>query len=145
MRIVYIRSASGKEKLIPALYGANPQQVMAAPVTAIIAYDLKFYDQLPRLFPHMDFRSMYVGNEPLAEHAAFQSGSLQGGYFMLAARSLGLDVGPMGGFDSDKVNEVFLKGTAWKANFLCNLGYGDSSQLFPRDPRLDFDFACKLI
>jgi 3-hydroxypropanoate dehydrogenase len=145
MRIVYVKSAAQKEKLIPALFGANGEQAKAAPVTAIIAYDLKFYDQLPTLSPHKDFRSMYAGNAKLAEHGAFQSGTLQGAYFMLAARALGLDVGPMGGFDSEKVNEIFLSGTSWKANFLCNLGYGDPSKLFPRGPRLEYDFACKVI
>jgi 3-hydroxypropanoate dehydrogenase len=145
VRILYIKSASQKEKLLPALYGSNPDQVKAAPVTAIVAYDLKFYDQLPTLFPHMDFRSMFVDNPELARHGALQSGSLQGGYFMLAARALGLDVGPMGGFDANKVNETFLQGTSWEANFLCNLGYGDSSKLFPRDPRLDFHFSCRMI
>jgi len=145
MRVIFIRSQEQKEKLLPYLFGGNPAQVKAAPVTAIVAYDRKFYDQLPTLFPHGDFRAMYANNEALASHVALQNGSLQGAYFILAARALGLDVGPMGGFDGAKVDETFLHGSSWKSNFLCNLGYGDDSKLFPRGPRLDFDFACRMI
>jgi 3-hydroxypropanoate dehydrogenase len=145
MRIVFIKSAAQKEKLLPALLGSNIEQVKAAPVTAIIAYDKKFYDQLPSLFPHADIRPMFANNEAIAERSALQNSSLQGAYFILAARALGLDAGPMGGFNSAKVDELFLAETSWKSNFLCNLGYGDSSKLFPRGPRLDFDFACKVI
>jgi 3-hydroxypropanoate dehydrogenase len=144
MRIVFIKSAEQKEKLLPALFGANVDQVKAAPVTAIIAYDQKFYNHLPRLFPHADLKGMFASNEALAEHSALQNSSLQGGYFILAARALGLDIGPMGGFDRAKVDEVFFKGTSWKSNFLCNLGYGDASKLFPRGPRLDFNEVCKI-
>jgi 3-hydroxypropanoate dehydrogenase len=145
MRVLFIKSPEQKEKLLPFLFGSNVDQTKAAPVTAIIAYDQKFYDQLPKLFPVMDIRPMFAGNAAVAEHTALQNGSLQGAYFMLAARALGLDVGPMGGFDAPKVDEAFLKGTGWKSNFLCNLGHGDDSKLYPRGPRLDYDFACKVI
>jgi 3-hydroxypropanoate dehydrogenase len=145
MRIVFIRSADQKEKLMPALYGANKEQVKAAPVTAIIAYDSKFYDQLPTLFPYADLRPMFANNAAVAERSALQNGSLQGAYVILAARALGLDAGPMGGFDAAKVDELFLAGTSWKSNFLLNLGYGDAAKLHPRGPRLDFAFACTVI
>jgi 3-hydroxypropanoate dehydrogenase len=145
MRIVFVRSAEQKEKLLPSLMGSNVEQVKAAPVTAIIAYDQKFYDQLPRLFPFADMRPMFLSNETLSETTAFRNGSLQGGYFMLAVRALGLDVGPMSGFNNAKVDETFLKDTTWKSNFLCNLGYGDPAKLFPRGPRLEFDFACRIV
>lgn len=145
MRIIFIKSAEQKEKLLPALFGANVDQVKAAPVTAIIASDQKFYDHLPKLFPHADLKGMFASNEVLAARSALQNSSLQGGYFILAARALGLDIGPMGGFDSAKVDDMFLKGTSWKSNFLCNVGYGDSSKLFPRGPRFDFEEACKIV
>lgn len=145
MRIVYVKSAAQKEKLLPAMMGSNVDQVKAAPVTAIIAYDKKFYDQLPTLFPAMDLRPMFANNEAMAQQSAFQSSSLQGAYFMLAARALGLDVGPMGGFDGAKVDETFFKGTDWKSNFLCNVGYGDHTKLYPRGPRLDYEFACRVV
>jgi 3-hydroxypropanoate dehydrogenase len=145
MRIVFIKSAEQKEKLLPALMGSNVEQVKAAPVTAIIAYDQKFYDQLPKLFPFADLRGMFAGNAALAERSALQNSSLQGAYFILAARALGLDTGAMGGFDNAKVDELFLKGTDWKSNFLCNVGYGDASKLFPRGPRLNYEFACKIV
>jgi 3-hydroxypropanoate dehydrogenase len=145
MRIVFIRSAEQKEKLMPALFGANREQVAAAPVTAIIAYDQKFYDQLPTLFPFADLRPMFANNAAVAERSALQNSSLQGAYVILAARALGLDTGPMGGFDAAKVDELFLGGTSWKANFLCNLGFGDAAKLHPRGPRLGFDFSCRVI
>jgi 3-hydroxypropanoate dehydrogenase len=145
MRIVYITSAQQRGNLLPALFGANADQVKAAPVTAIIAYDTKFYDQLPTLFPYADLRPTFANNEKRAEHSALQNGSLQGAYFILAARSLGIDVGPMGGFDAAMVDKLFLTGTSWKSNFLCNLGYGDISKVHPRGPRLSYEFACKEI
>jgi 3-hydroxypropanoate dehydrogenase len=145
MRIVFIRSQEQKEKLLPYLFGGNVAQVKAAPVTAILAYDRKWYDRLPELFPHADVRPMFANNEALAERSALQNGSLQGAYFMLAARALGLDVGPMAGFDNAKVDEAFLKDVGWKSNFLCNLGYGEDTKLHPRGPRLDFDFASRLV
>jgi 3-hydroxypropanoate dehydrogenase len=145
MRIVFIKSVAQKEKLLPALYGANKDQVTAAPVTAIIAFDAKFYDQLPTLFPFADLRPMFANNAPVAERSALQNSSLQGAYLILAARALGLDTGPMAGFDAAKVDELFLGGTSWKSNFLCNLGYGDATKLHPRGPRLSFDAACTVI
>ena len=144
MRILFIRSAAAKEKLIPTLSGSNVDQVKSAPVTAIIAYDEKFFDELPTLFPAFDARSLFVNNAAFSERTAFQSGTLQGAYFMLAARSLGLDVGPMAGFDNAKVDDTFFKGTSWKSNFLCNIGYGDTTKLYPRGPRLSFETVCKI-
>jgi 3-hydroxypropanoate dehydrogenase len=142
MRIVFIKSNSAKEKLMPALAGSNVEQVRAAPVTAIVAYDQKFYDQLPTLFPAFDARSLFGYNYSLSEQTAFRNGSLQGAYLILAARALGLDAGPMSGFDNAKVDQAFFENSSWKSNFLCNIGYGDSAKLHPRGPRLGFDQAC---
>ena len=142
MRIVFVKSKSAKEKLLPAVTGSNVEQVRAAPVTAIIAYDQKFYDQLPTLFPAYDMRPMFASNPSMSEQTAFRNGSLQGAYFILAARALGLDTGPMSGFDNAKVDQIFFENTSWKSNFLCNIGYGDAAKLHPRGPRLSFDEAC---
>jgi 3-hydroxypropanoate dehydrogenase len=142
MRIVFVKSKSAKEKLMPALAGSNHEQVRAAAVTAIIAYDQKFYDELPKLFPAFDARSLFASNPSLSEKTAFRNSSLQGAYFILAVRALGLDAGPMSGFDNDKVDLAFFENSAWKSNFLCNIGYGDAAKLHPRGPRLDFDHAC---
>ncbi len=142
MRIVYVKSKSAKEKLLPAVAGPNVEQVRSAPVTAIIAYDQKFYDELPTLFPAFDARSMFVSNPSLSEQTAFRNGSLQGAYFILAARALGLDSGPMSGFDNGKVDQAFFENSSWKSNFLCNIGYGDTAKLYPRGPRLSFEQAC---
>jgi 3-hydroxypropanoate dehydrogenase len=142
LRIVFVKSKSAKEKLLPAIAGPNVEQVRAAPVTAVIAYDQKFYDQLPTLFPAYDFRPMFASNPSLSEQTAFRNSSLQGAYFILAARALGLDAGPMSGFDNAKVDQAFFEGTTWKSNFLCNIGYGDTAKLHPRGPRLSFDEAC---
>ena len=144
MRIVFVKSDSAKEKIMPALAGSNGEQVRAAPVTAIVAYDQKFYDQLPTLFPAFDARSLFASNPSLSEQTAFRNSSLQGAYFILAARALGLDAGPMSGFDNAKVDQAFFENSSfsWKSNFLCNLGYGDVAKLHPRGPRLGFDQAC---
>ena len=142
MRIVFVKSNSAKEKLMPALAGSNVEQVRAAPVTAIVAYDQKFYDQLPTLFPAFDARSLFASNPSLSEQTAFRNSSLQGAYFILAARALGLDSGPMSGFDNAKVDQAFFENSSWKSNFLCNIGYGDAAKLHPRGPRLSFDQAC---
>ncbi|WP_448189755.1 malonic semialdehyde reductase [Azospirillum sp. sgz301742] len=139
MRVVFVRSAEGKERLKPALAAGNLDKTMAAPVTAIIGYDLAFVDTLPRVFPHVDARPWFAGNDAMIQESAFRNSSLQGAYLMLAARAVGLDVGPMSGFDAAKVEAEFFAGTAIKANFLVNLGYGDASKLFPRSPRLDFE------
>ena len=142
LRIVFVKSKSAKEKLLPAVMGGNAGQVQAAPVTAIIAYDQKFYDELPALFPAFDARSMFASNSSLSEQTAFRNSSLQGAYFIVAARALGLDAGPMSGFDNAKVDQVFFENSSWKSNFLCNIGYGDTAKLHPRGPRLGFDDAC---
>src|SRR3984957_13666738 len=145
IRIVYVKSKSEKEKLLPAVMGSNVEQVRAAPVTAIIAYDQKFYDELPTLFPAFDARSMFVSNPSLSEQTAFRNSSLQGAYFILAARALGLDAGPVSGFDNAKVDQIFFEKSSWKSNFLCNIGYRDSANLHPRGPRLSFDQACVIV
>lgn len=143
-RFVFVRTREGKERLRPALSAGNTDKTMAAPVTAIVAYDPQFYDLLPRLFPHTDARSWFVGSEQLAHTTAFRNGTLQGAYLMIAARAVGLDVGAMSGFDNAKVDEAFFQDTGWKSNFLVNLGYGDPAGLFDRSPRLPFDEACRL-
>ena len=130
---------------MPALAPLNVEKTKAAPVTAIVAWDVEFYEKLPQLFPHADMRSFFAGNQKFAEESAFRNGSLQGGYFILAARAVGLDCGPMSGFDAVKVNAEFFPDGKWKVNFLCNLGYGEHSKLFPRSPRLSFEEACRVL
>lgn len=144
-RFVFVATDEGREKLRPALSGGNLDKTMAAPVCAIIAWDPAFYDQLPQLFPHADARPWFTGSEEIAHETAFRNGTLMGGYLMLAARALGLDVGPMSGFDPKLVEDTFLAERGWKANFLCNIGYGDPSKVFDRLPRLDFDEACAIV
>jgi len=141
-RFVFVTSPEAKERLRPALSAGNLEKTMAAPVTVIIAYDTEFHKRLPKLFPHRDMRPVFVGKAGLIEETAFRNSSLQGAYFILAARGLGLDCGPMSGFDAAKVNAEFFPAGKWKANFLCNLGYGDPSKVFPRSPRLSFEEAC---
>ena len=143
-RIVFVRTKEGKEKLKPALSPGNLDKTMAAPVCAIIGYDLEFFEHLPRLYPQADMKKNFVGNPEAAKTAAFRNGSMQGGYFILAARSLGLDCGPMSGFDNAKVDDAFFPGGKVKSNFLCNIGYGDVAKIRPRNPRLGFDEACTL-
>ena len=143
MRVVFVKSKAAKAKLEPFLSEGNRAKTMAAPVTAIIATDHEFYEQLPRLFPHADARSWFVGNQPMIDATAFRNGTLQGAYVLMAARALGLDCGPMSGYDQAGVDAAFFAGTAVKSNFLINIGYGDASRdLFPRSPRLGFDEAC---
>ena len=144
-RIVFVKSATQKDLLLDCIAAGNVDKTRAAPVTAIIGMDMAFYDKFPQLFPHADARQWFAGNAELIEATAFRNSSLQGGYFMLAARALGLDCGPMSGFDADKLNATFFNDSAVKVNFVCNLGYGDSQQLFPRSPRLSFDDACKIV
>ncbi|TWB36822.1 malonic semialdehyde reductase [Nitrospirillum pindoramense] len=144
-RVVFVTSPEGKQRLKPALSGNNTEKTMTAPVTAIIGHDLEFYEQLPRLFPHADARSWFTSSEELARTTAFRNGTLQGAYLILAARSLGLDCGPMSGFDNAKVDAEFFPGGTVKSNFLCNLGYGDPSKVFPRLPRLAFEEACSIV
>ncbi len=145
VRIVFVRSVEAKARLKPFLSQGNSDKTMKAPVTAIIGYDLKFYEQLPRLFPHTDARSWFTGKPEHIQETAFRNSSLQGAYLILAARAMGLDCGPMSGFDQAGVTAEFFAGTDIKANFLCNLGYGDASTLKPRLPRLSFDELAKIV
>jgi len=138
-RFVFLTTPGAKTRLRPALAPGNVEKTMAAPVTAIIAWDTEFYENLPRLFPQADMRSYFIGNNALIDETAFRNSSLQAAYFILAARALGLDCGPMSGFDPDKLNTEFFPDGKWKVNFLCNLGYGDQRKLYPRNPRLEFD------
>jgi len=159
-RVLFLRTKEAKERLRPALAAGNVEKTMSAPVTALVAYDERFYEQAPKLFPHNPaMRDLFAGSPALAEATAFRNGTLQGAYLMLAARSLGLDCGPMSGFDNAKVDAEFFSEAACAAvstpevpavgrlrsNFLCNLGYGDPAKLHPRGPRLDFDEACRLL
>jgi len=144
-RIVFVRSDAQKQKLLDCVSQGNFEKTKTAPVTAIIGMDMEFFEKLPQLFPHADACSWFAGNQSNIDATAFRNSSLQGAYFMLAARAVGLDCGPMSGFDSDKLNAAFFAGTTVKVNFICNLGYGDAQQLFPRSPRLSFDEACKIV
>jgi 3-hydroxypropanoate dehydrogenase len=146
MRIVFVKSRAAKERLKPALEAGNVAKTLAAPVTAILGMEIQFYEQLPKLFPHADARAWFkdLPNDVL-EYMALRNSSLQGAYFMLAARALGLDCGPMSGFVNAKVDAEFFAGTTVKSNFLCNLGYGDAAKLYPRSPRLDFEEACSIV
>jgi 3-hydroxypropanoate dehydrogenase len=144
-RIVFVKSKAAKEKLDTALMEGNRAKTMVAPVTAIIGYDTRFYDNLTKLFPPIPgARDMFAGNATLSDITAFRNGTLQGAYLILAARALGLDCGPMSGFDNAKVDELFFAGTSIKSNFLCNLGYGDPKGVYPRNTRLSFAEACKI-
>ncbi|MGB4865863.1 MAG: malonic semialdehyde reductase [Hyphomicrobium sp.] len=144
-RITFVTSADAKARLKPHLLSGNVDKTMQAPVTAIIATDYRFYDHLPKLFPHTDARSWFTGNKDFADLSAFRNASLQGGYFILAARSLGLDCGPMSGFNNAGVDQEFFQGSDIRSNFLCNLGYGDASGLRPRSPRFTFDEMARII
>jgi len=146
LRILFVKLREAKERLKPALDAGNVNKVMTAPVTAILGMDVRFYEKLPQLFPHADARSWFKDlPEPVLEYVALRNSSLQGAYFMLAARSLGLDCGPMSGFNNAKVDAAFFAGTTIKSNFLCALGYGDASKLYPRSPRLTFEETCQII
>jgi len=144
-RIVFVRSDAEKEKLLSCMSAGNQEKTKTAPVTAIIGMDMEFHEKLPQLFPHADARSWFAGNQAMIDATAFRNSSLQGAYFMIAARAIGLDCGPMSGFDADKVNGAFFAGTSVKVNFICNLGHGDASKLFGRSPRFGFDEACKIV
>jgi len=145
MRVVFVKSKEAKAKLGQFLSEANRSKTMEAPVTAIIGSDQTFYEKLPKLFPHADARSWFVGNQAMIEATAFRNSSLQGAYLLMAARSLGLDCGPMSGYDQAGVDAAFFAGTPIKSNFLINIGYGDASRnMFPRSPRLTFDEACTI-
>jgi 3-hydroxypropanoate dehydrogenase len=146
MRLVFVKSKEGKEKLKPFLSEGNRAKTLAAPVTAIVANDHAFYEKLPQLFPHADARSWFVGNQDLIDRTAFRNATLQGAYVIMAARAIGLDCGPMSGFDNAGVDDAFFAGTPIKSNFLINIGYGDASRdFFPRSPRLSFDEACRVV
>ncbi|MGH6929889.1 MAG: malonic semialdehyde reductase [Dongiaceae bacterium] len=145
MRVLFVRSPESKARLKPALSKGNVEQTMKAPVTAIIGYDLQFHELLPRLHPIADARGWFAGDDDLIRATAFRNGSLQGAYFIIAARAVGLDCGPMSGFDNAKVDAAFFPDGRVKSNFLCNLGYGDGGGMRPRAPRLEFDEACKII
>jgi 3-hydroxypropanoate dehydrogenase len=144
-RFVFLTTPKSKARLLPALSAGNVEKTRTAPVTAIVAWDTEFYEHLPKLFPHRDMRSVFAGNQELIEETAFRNGTLQGAYFILAARALGLDCGPMSGFDQAKVNAEFFPDGKWKANFLCNLGYGDRGKLYARNRRLEFEEACRVL
>lgn len=143
-RIIFVTSPEAKERLLPAMSPGNVDKTKSAPVTAIIGMDLDFPETLPKLFPHADAKSWFVGKPDFIASSAFRNSSLQGGYFILAARAVGLDCGPMSGFDAAKVDAEFWAGTAVKTNFIVNLGHGDASKLFGRSPRLTFEEACKI-
>lgn len=143
-RLVFVKSPAAKERLLPAMIPSNVDKTLAAPVTVIVAQDHEFYEQLPRLFPHTDARAWFAGNSALIDTTAFRNASLQGAYLIIAARALGLDAGPMSGFDNAKVDAEFFSGTKIRSNFLINLGYGDASKLHPRNPRLRFDEAARI-
>ncbi|WP_353471298.1 malonic semialdehyde reductase [Salipiger sp. H15] len=144
-RFVFIRSKDAKEKLSPAMSSGNRDKTMAAPVTVIVCQDMEFYDKLGELFPHVDAKPWFTGSETMITETAFRNSSLQGGYLIMAARALGLDCGPMSGFDAKLVEETFLAGTSWKVNFMVNLGYGEPSKVFGRLPRLAMEDACKVL
>ena len=143
-RIVFVVSGDAKEKLKPCLMRGNVDKTMQAPATAIVGHDMRFYERLPELFPHADAKSWFEGKDDLIAETAFRNGTLQGAYLILAARAMGLDCGPMSGFDKDKVDEAFFAGTSVRSNFLCNIGYGTQEGLFERSPRLSFADACRV-
>jgi nitroreductase len=143
-RIVFVKSDAARAKLLECMIPGNVEKTRSAPVVAVIGMDVEFYEQLPRLYPATDARAWFVGNQPLIDATAFRNSSLQGAYLMLAARCLGLDCGPMSGFDPAKMNNAFFAGSSVKVNFICALGYGDTAKLRPRGPRLAFDEACRI-
>jgi 3-hydroxypropanoate dehydrogenase len=148
MRLVFVKTPAGKERLKPALMAGNVEKTMAAPVCAIVAYDLRFYEQIPRLYPqNPKFADLFTapGKEEFTRTHAFRNGTLQGAYLIIAARALGLDTGPMSGFDNAKVDAEFFPDGRYQSNFLINLGYGDPTKVYPRNPRLEFDEVCKVV
>ena len=145
LRVVFVKSADARQRLLPCVIEGNLDKVKAAPVTAIFGMDMAFYDMLPRLFPHTDARAWFVGNQELVNTTAMRNSSLQGAYFMLAARALGLDCGPMSGFDNNKVDVEFFPGSMVRSNFICSLGYGDAAKLHPRSPRPEFGEVHRIV
>lgn len=144
LRIVFVTSPAAKERLLACMSPGNVEKTRNAPVTAILAHDTAFHEQLPKLFPHADAKSWYDGNDAKIARDGLTNAWLQAGYFIMAARALGLDCGPMGGFDAAQVNEAFFPDGKWAADIVCNLGYGDAAKLFPRNPRLSFEEACRI-
>jgi 3-hydroxypropanoate dehydrogenase len=144
-RFVFLTTAESKARILPALMPTNVEKTRTAPVTAIVAWDSEFYAKMGKLFPHSSLGNVFAANPALSAETAFRNSTLQGGYFIMAARALGLDCGPMSGFDTQKVNVEFFPDGKWKANFLCNLGYGDASKLRDRNPRLEFEEACVIL
>jgi len=144
-RFLFLTTPAAKERLVPALSPTNVDKTRSAPVNVIVAMDSEFYNHLPKLFPQRDMKGAFSSSQAFIEETMMRNGSLQGAYFIIAARALGLDCGPMSGFDKEKVNKEFFPDGKWKANFLCNLGYGDAGKLFPRNPRLDFEEACQVL
>ncbi len=145
-RFLFIRTPEGKARLAPHLSDGNHDKTMAAPVTAIIAYDMRFYEHLAKLFPHnLDARTWFEGNDEVVFSTAFRNGTLQGAYLMIAARALGLDIGAMSGFDNAGVDAEFFPDGSFRSNFLCNIGYGDPTEMPPKNPRPDFDEVCELL
>ena len=143
-RFVFVRSPEAKARLLDCVSPGNVAKIQQAPVTVIVGMDLAFHDKLPQLFPHVDARAWFAGKDALIQESAFRNSSLQGGYMIIAARALGLDCGPMSGFDKAKLDAAFFAGTAVKSNFICTLGRGDPSKVFERNPRLSFEEACTL-
>jgi 3-hydroxypropanoate dehydrogenase len=144
-RIQFVKTPEAKSKLVACMIDSNVQKTQSAPVTAIIGMDMQFYDKLPQLFPHTDARAWFVGNQASIDATAFRNSSLQGGYLIIAARALGLDCGPMSGFNGAQVDAAFWNGTMVKTNFVCTLGYADHSKIHPRNMRLAFDEACQIV
>ncbi|MBX9772642.1 MAG: malonic semialdehyde reductase [Candidatus Obscuribacterales bacterium] len=144
-RFLFLTSKESKERLAPALVSKNVEKTMKAPLTVIVAWDNEFYEEFPKLTPHFDWKPYFAGKPDLIQSTVFRNSSLQGAYLILAARALGLDCGPMSGFDNAKVDAEFFAGTKWQSNFICNIGYGDPASLHPRNPRLSFDDACKIL
>ena len=144
-RFVFLRTQAAKERLVPALSAGNVEKTLTAACVVIVAYDPKFYDKLPELFPHVDARAWFAGDRALSEETAFRNGTLQGAYMIMAARALGLDTGAMSGFDRAVVDEEFFTESGWRSNFLLNLGVADTSQQMPRQPRLSFEDACLML
>ncbi len=144
LRILFVRGSDAKKKFEPASSEGNRAKTMAAPATSIFAKDIEFYELMPRLFHDPTARSWFAGKPAVIEETAFRNSTLQAAYFIVACRSLGLDCGPMSGFDKKMVDETFFAGTSWRSNFICNIGYGDKAALHPRNPRLDFAEACRI-
>ncbi len=143
-RFIFLKSEEAKEKLKPCLHFGNIEKTLSAPVVAVIAYDLEFYEKLSYLFPHTNAKMWFEGNEQLIYETAFRNSSLQGAYLIMAARAHGFDCGPISGFDNAKLDNVFFPGSKWKSNFICNIGYGDHTRLETKHPRLPFEEACQI-